>query len=122
MTQMSKKRTKKRKSPPPTADLESRTAEAVTVAWMLSFLATIAAECGGIFVRILMMMNDTSDRLQVLSTTLLLVAFLSGAITLILTPVVLSLRRSAPPRAIVIAACTMGFVPLATLILLGMTS
>lgn len=115
---------KKRKPQPSRTPVveESKTAEAATVAWMLALMSTIAAECGGIFVRVLMMMNDTSERIRVLSTTLLLVAFLSGVITIILTPVVIRVRRVAPPRAIVVVAYVMGVVPIATLVLLGMTA
>ncbi|MDG2384020.1 MAG: hypothetical protein P8N76_20275 [Pirellulaceae bacterium] len=118
---MSRPKKGQRKAPQPSpADLESRTAVAATVAWMLALMSTIAAECSGIFVRILLMTNDASDRLRVLSTTLLLVAFLSGTITLILTPVASRLRRTAPPRSIVIIAYIMGIVPLITIALLSM--
>jgi len=116
---MAKKR-KQKVVPEQPAIEESKTAEAATVAWMLSLMSTVAAECGGISVRLLVMMNDASERLQVLSTTLLLVAFIAGGITVILTPVVSRLRRVPPPKAIVIVAYTMGVVPLATLVLIGM--
>ena len=116
---MTKKR-KQKLAPKQPAIEESRTAEAATVAWMLSLMSTVAAECGGILVRLLIMANDASERLQVLSTTLLLVAFIAGGITVILTPVVSRLRRVAPPKAIVIVAYTMGVVPLATLVLISM--
>ncbi|MBN02242.1 MAG: hypothetical protein CMJ77_24325 [Planctomycetaceae bacterium] len=116
---MTEKR-KQKLAPKQPAIEESRTAEAATVAWMLSLLSTVAAECGGILVRLLIMANDASERLQVLSTTLLLVAFIAGGITVILTPVVSRLRRVAPPKAIVIVAYTMGVVPLATLVLISM--
>jgi hypothetical protein len=87
---------------------------------MLALMATLAAEVAGIATRAMLAIMGASDRVRVLSFTLLLVALLSGLLTLGLTPVTLKLRRTAPPRAIVVAAVIIGLIPLMTLFLLWM--
>ena len=90
------------------------------MAWMLTLLATVAAEVAGIATRALLLIVGASDRIHVLSVTLLLVALFSGLLTLGLTPISLKLRRVAPPRAIVVTAVIIGWMPLVTLLLLWM--
>lgn len=85
---------------------------------MLSLLATLIAEVLGILIRLLMLQRGGSDRLQVLSGTLLLVAVLAGVLTLILTPVTLRLRNIPPPYPIVVSAVVIGLIPLATVLIL----
>ncbi len=93
---------------------QKNSGEVVTVAWMLSLLAALIAEVLGILSRFLMLQVGTSDRLQVLSGTLLLVAVLAGLCTLLLTPVTLKLREVPPPRPIVVSAIVIGLIPLLT--------
>lgn len=82
-------------------------------------LATLAAEVVGIIVRLLMITEAGTDQLRLLSGTMMIVAFVAGVVTLILTPAVLKLRKVAPPRPIVAAALVMGIIPIATLILIA---
>jgi hypothetical protein len=104
----------------PRNDQESRTAEAVTVAWMLSLMATLAAELVGVGARIALVLLGPSDKARVLSAAFLVVALLAGLITLVLTPVTLKVRRVAPPRFVVTAAVVIGCLPLVTLMLVWM--
>lgn len=116
-----KKRRKNRpQSSRPAAVPESRAAEAVTVAWMLCFLATVLAEALGLLTRMAMAFGVEMAAIRVLSITLLLVALLSGLVTLVLTPVAIKLRRHAPPRPVIIMACVTGILPLLTLVLLSL--
>ena len=121
---MSKKKQKtKRKGPsaekyrPPA---ENRAAEAVTVGWMLSLFATVTAEfTGGVVRMVLLLTEGDSPALAVFSATLLGVATLSGVITLILTPVTISMRKVRPPQGIIYTAIVAGSVPLLILILMA---
>ena len=88
------------------------------MAWMLAMLATLVAEVFGIAARALLMFVGSSEWVRVFSVTLLLVALLSGLTTLGLTPIAIRVRRSAPPRAIVVTAVIIGWMPLVTLALL----
>lgn len=99
---------------------ETRTAEAVTVAWMLALLATGAAETAGLMTRVLLWHAEGIGRLRVqsLSAALLGIAVVAGLVTVGLTPLTLKLRRSAPPRVIVVIALVAGLLPLVTLIVL----
>ena len=107
------KRQRKREKQP----AESRQAEFVTVAWMLAMLSTLAAEVVGIVVQLLIIAESATPPLRLLSGTMLIVAFVSGFVTLGLTPVVLKVRKVAPPRPIIAAACVIGIIPIATMVI-----
>ena len=111
-------RPKRRREISSDADQESRTAEAATVAWMLSLLATLAAEVVGVGARVILILLGPSERARVLSATFLLVALLAGLITLALTPITLKVRRVAPPRSLVTIALVVGCLPLLTFLLI----
>jgi hypothetical protein len=85
-----------------------RTAEAATVAWMLSLLATLAAELltlGGIaLVALVPREEESPGLLEMIPGSLGFTALVTGAVCLILTPVVRRLRPAPPPRAIEITA------------------
>ncbi len=112
------KRLRRRRETPSDADRESRTAEAATVAWMLSLLATLAAEGVGVGSRVWFVLAGPSERARVLSVTFLLIALLAGLITLALTPITLKVRRVAPPRSMVTIALVVGCLPLLTFLLI----
>jgi hypothetical protein len=104
---------------PPTASQppESQSAEAVTVGWMLSALAAVAAQAVGIALQLALRSRSELQWLQVPARTILFVAFVAGVATLALTPLVLKLRRAAPPRPILLAALVAGAMPLLTMFL-----
>ena len=88
-------------------------ADAATVAWMLTLMSTLSAEALGLVTRGLAL-GGGSERLQVLSGTLLLVAVLSGVILLVLTGITLRVRRNPPPRPIVVLSIVSGCLPMVT--------
>ncbi|MCA9148768.1 MAG: hypothetical protein KDA92_05695 [Planctomycetales bacterium] len=92
---------------------ESQMADAATVAWMLTLMSTLSAEALGLVTRGLAL-GGGSERLQVLSGTLLLVAVLSGVILLVLTGITLRVRRNPPPRPIVVLSIVSGCLPMVT--------
>ncbi len=81
-------------------------------------LATLSAQVLGIFTRWLAVRFGASERLGILSGTLLLVALLAGTATLGLTVLTLRLRAVPPPRPIVVAAVVSGIIPWLTLCLI----
>ncbi len=82
-------------------------------------LATLAAEVVGIIVRLIILTESAAIPLRILSGTLFIVAFVSGLVTLLLTPLVLKLRQVVPPRPIVAAACIVGLIPIVTMVLIA---
>lgn len=96
---------------------EGRTAEAATVAWMLSLMATILAEVVGMLCRWFTVLVEANERLQLLSVVMLFVALLAGIITLVMTPVVLRLSKVRPPSAIIQLAVVAGVLPLVAVVL-----
>jgi hypothetical protein len=105
-----------RKSAPSGRPGESRTAEAVTVAWTLCLLATLVAEAGALLSRAYLVLFSGPLWLQVLSGVLLFVALVAGLVTLALTPMTWRLRRVPPPRAIVVVAVAAGLMPLVAVV------
>lgn len=121
---MAKKKTKKRekksrRDPPPKSD-ESRAAEAITVAWMLALIATLAAEVvafvGWALVALANHGADVPAQVRMVLGLLLATSALTGIVCLALIPAVYRLRRAAPPRAVTIAAVAISSVPILTVV------
>lgn len=94
---------------------ETQTAEAMTVFWMLSALIAVSAQALGVLLQLFLRQQEKPEAwLLVSSRTLLLVSFLTGLLTLVLTPLVLRSRTVPPPRPIVIGAVVAGVMSLVT--------
>lgn len=101
---------------------ESRAAEAVTVAWMLSTLATFAAElaAGAAWAVVGPAVDDQlASPLSGLPRLLLLIAAVTGSVSLLLAPITYRVRLVSPPRAITIIAVLVGIAPLIVLVLVS---
>lgn len=112
---------KKTSLPPnPTAG-ENRASVAVTVAWMLSLLVSIAADAIAVPATIIAKANPQPIE-KGLSTAhvadlFLFVALVTSLVTAGLVPVVYRVRPVPPPQAIVIAALVAAAVPPITMVL-----
>ena len=100
------------------AELQSaqrRTAEATTVAWMLSILATLAAEIltavGVLLVEYVPTDDEAPGLIQMIPGSLGFTALATGAVCLALTPIVHRIRAVPPPLAIEIVAVVAGGIP-----------
>lgn len=94
---------------------ETQVAEAMTVFWMIAALAAVSSQGLGVVLQLIMRQQMKSEAwLVVASRTLLLVAFIAGLFTLLLTPLVLRIRTVSPPRPIVIGAILAGAMSLVT--------
>jgi hypothetical protein len=101
---------------------ESRAAEAVTVAWMLSTLATFAAELAAVAAWAVVgpaVDDQLASPLSVLPRLLLLIAAVAGSVSLLLAPITYRVRLVSPPRAITIIAVLVGIAPLIVLVLVS---
>lgn len=102
---MSKKRQKRRRKkkvaqPPKQLDPQQRTAKFITVGWMLTTLATLAAEVLALLVTIILHWSaaDWPAEIRALPNLMLVVACLSGIIGLVLCAVATKIREvPAPP-------------------------
>ena len=105
---------------------ESREAEAVTVAWMLSFLATIAAQFAGFVAWVVLVLNENPNEpapaAAFLPGLLLVSAIVTGTICLILTPFVYKMRKQKPPRLITFTVVLVGLMGYATAMLISLNS
>jgi hypothetical protein len=115
----SKHRRSKKRPPgaaPPDPDAgESRGAVAVTVAWMLLALCTLAAQVVALAVWLFARTAGIPGRpnyLMLVPTTLMMVALLAGILVLALTPLTYRVRRSRPPLSITIGAIVVALLPL----------
>lgn len=98
---------------------EERGVEAVTIAWMLTFLATAVGMLCALTAYLLVRgLPGTPAAIQVLPGLLLLIAGFGGAFGLILTPFVLRLRKSKPPFAITRAVLIVSVLPWVLMVLI----
>jgi hypothetical protein len=121
---------KKKKRPQPSraarpvslpTDGESRQSVAVTVAWMLSLLVTLAAEVIAIPATIIAKTNPQpiGEGLTTvhIADLFLFLALVTGLITAALVPLVYRVRAIPPPQSIAVAALVAGVVPPITMVL-----
>ena len=93
---------------------EDRSAEIVTVGWMLSVMATLSAEVVGALVRTVVAYTTAAPTsLKLFPNVMLFAAGVTGVVCLCLTPLVYRLRRRPPPTAITVLAVTVSVVPIA---------
>lgn len=94
---------------------ESRTADAVTVAWMLTALATLAAELfallGWIAVAVAARSGQVPREFVMLPVLLTFIALVTGLVCLLLIPVTHRVRNTPPPRSVTIFAAVVGIMP-----------
>ena len=115
---MAKRRKPKRKRRSPRTRAESagedRRGDVVTVAWMLTMVATLGAELVGAALRVLVgLMHSPPPTWQALPGLMLFTAAVTGLICLSLTPAVYRFRRVPPPTAITALAVSVSVLPLA---------
>lgn len=104
-----------RRSLPP----EGRTAEIITVGWLLSLLTTLVLQAGSLAA---LLWPEGGARLQFFGAYLLWTSALFGVATLLLTGLAWRLRRLKPPRVIVAVALAAGIGPLLVLLVLQLRS
>lgn len=102
---------------------ESRSTDAVTVAWMLATLATLAAQViAALSLAYLAFQEKPAESplfLRIAPGIMLSVAALTGVITLALMAATLQLRRSPTPRAIILGSALIAVCPWVVLAVLG---
>lgn len=123
------KKKKKRPHPSPRpatpismpSDGESRQSVAVTVAWMLSLLVTLAAEVIAIPATIIAKVNPQGigEGLTTahIADLFLFLSLVTGLVTAALVPLVYRVRAIPPPQSIAITALVAGAVPPITIVL-----
>lgn len=117
--QNTKSETMKRKHRTPARDENApRTVEILTIGWMLMVVTTLACEIGFVLARGL---AADGDSLMALSAVLLFAAVVIGLLALLLTPIVLRHRRTAPPKGILVFATIVSAMPLVVLLLEGLS-
>lgn len=116
------KRRKKGRQPPPRHPAESRAADAVTVLWMLAVMTTLLCELGAAAANWYAATNPDAAKIEALLVVLLFGAVVNGSLTLVLTPVVLKVRRVPPPRGITVFAVVVGAAPWVVLLVGALTA
>lgn len=94
----------------PSADQAAR-ADLATTCWMLAVLTTLACEVGAFALRGLISAEGEPFLLAYLAGILGVAAIVIGAISLLMTLLVVRRGVVIPPRVIVIAAVVIGLVP-----------
>ncbi len=97
--------------------LESRSSVAVTVGWLLCACATVGAIILMVAARLIYVQSPESMTL-VIANVFTLISVLTGILTMILTVVVVRLRRTPPPAAITWTVLLIGLAPFVSLAIL----
>jgi hypothetical protein len=95
---------------------ESRSAEVLTIGWMLMVLTALVCELGFLLAQWLAA-GQTEGAWAVLMALLLFASTVIGLFILLLTPVVIKSRRTPPPQRIIAFAVIVGAAPLAIIVL-----
>ncbi|MFI4875153.1 MAG: hypothetical protein ACIALR_07440 [Blastopirellula sp. JB062] len=91
---------------------DSRTADSMTIFWMLCGVTTLLAEIAIIGLLGYVWASDQpSMQLEAIAMLLLMVSMVTGTISVLLIPIVLQQRRAAPPKAIVRGMLIIGLLP-----------
>lgn len=97
-------------------DKEPRASVATTVAWALTTLSCGAAQLIAIISWLIARSTGIppgqANALMLMPQTFMIVAVITGLITVGLTPIVLRVRPVRPPRAITAAAIIIGLMPI----------
>jgi hypothetical protein len=94
--------------------------DGLTVGWMTTFITALVCEIGAGALRLYLRFVDAgSGPIRMFSGLLLFAAAVIGIALLILTPVVVSRRRSHPPRGLVVFAYVVGALPWFAMFLQG---
>jgi len=98
---------------------EQRYADALTIMWMLSAVATLAAQLVAGLAKVIVFFAGQQELPKMVARVLpgwfLLCSVLSGIVCLILTPLAWHVRRHKPPISIMVTAIVIGVVPLIAL-------
>ena len=119
------RRNKSKAKKGPNQAAESRMAEAITVCWMMSTMAGLAAQLVAIVTKGWMIATNVSppERGAVPGIyrwlmVMLFVATIAGLVNLTCIPAVYRLRNQPPPMAITFVACLIGLAPLVIVLML----
>ena len=92
--------------------LESRPAEAITVFWMMTTVATLIACLGAAFTKVIILMHKTpTPAAETVLYILLLITLPTGALGLGVTPLVYRYRGKPPPRGVTYFAVIVNGLP-----------
>ncbi|MCC9604350.1 hypothetical protein LOC68_00485 [Blastopirellula sp. JC732] len=87
-------------------------ADSMTIFWMLCGVTTLLAEVANLAVlSYVWASGEPSMRLESIAMLLLMVAMVTGTISILLIPIVLQQSRTAPPKAIVRGMLIIGLLP-----------
>ena len=104
-------------------EVETRSAVALTVAWMLTCMSTAVGMFVVVAFRLLMLAFPVATGAQHpfgrIASVLLFAALITGLICLALTPLAYRVRATRPPRSVAIGAVLIGLSPIVLLIVLS---
>ena len=108
---------KKRRQQAAAGPNESPASVAVTVAWMMAVITTLI--CASVSAGLWMIFQGRTDNPSALVFVGLLHfgSIVTGAVSLLLLPVVLKIHRQRPPVGLVVFAAIVGALPIAALLL-----
>ena len=101
---------------------ETRAAEVLTVAWTVSVTAVLLCNLAAVGGHAIARAVDPAGPLRPLANLILFGGCVIGAVSLMLLPVVLRVRRLPPPLGLVVFAVLVGAAPIVGAVLLALES
>ena len=114
---MSKAKRRRKKRASRAEPKETSGAEMLTIAWSMMVLTTLICEIGAALTIWHARAHPEAGAIRALSFVLVMETLIVGTLLLVLTPVMLRLRRQRPPRGILVFAMIVGATPLAVLVI-----
>jgi hypothetical protein len=90
---------------------ETKAADALTVAWMLSVMTTLMCELAWAASRQWVYLHPDQPQMAMFCQLLFFSALVTGGVSLLIIPFVYRLRRLLPPRGITVFAAIVGAAP-----------
>jgi len=96
----------------PSASGETRAADTLTVAWMMAVATALCCELAALAIAFYVeQFNPAATGAGLFAGVLMFSAATFGALALMMLPVVVRVRRTAPPRGILVGAIAVGLFP-----------
>ena len=116
------RKTRRKQRPRPVVPRESPGAETLTVAWMVTMMATLLGQVAALGIRLYVRLWGASLNEKVLANVnmmawlMLFVAAVTGLLSLILAPLAYRSRQVPPPWTVTLFAVVIAVIPIVTIL------
>ena len=116
------RKTRHKQRPRPAVPRESPAAETLTVAWMVTVMATLLGQVAALGIQLYVRLGGASlndmmrANVEMIASVLLFVAGVTGLLCLILAPLAYRCRQVPPPWTVTLLAVVIAVIPIVTIL------